>query len=368
MKRFGGKGRIVGILVILASIVLFISMNQKKYEVNFHTYVEKWDNLYEGNNIHFYYINNNLVDITSLKEIYKIDEIVTEKATDLEATIAIDKWLKGKCEVALDVMDTNKSAKDTLENLIKNTTLSQRDYNRVMQELLAALGVRTRIGDLGTSKNYVILEVWDKEMNKWVAYDVMNGGYYVNEKGPLSGVDFVLGDLNSGNTALFNGEKKSLSEKQLKQIKQALDSYTIKIDNSLYEGTLINSLVTFVKDEKSINLETEKGYIKPTIFTKNPELFNGDPWKEYTDDQSDAVPTIIFAKKSIDKDEEGVIKFNLGAFMNSTMLEKYYVRVNGGEYEEVSTYYELAIKDGENAIEISLDGVSPIRSVVINKK
>lgn len=368
MKRLGSKGRTVGILVILISIVLFISMNQKKYEVNFHTYVEKWDNLYDGNNIQFYYINNNLTDITSLKETYGIDEIVSKEATELEATIAIDKWLKGKCEVALDVMDTNKSAKDTLESLIKNTTLSQGDYNRVMQELLASVNVRTRIGELGTSKNYVLLEVWDKKLNKWVAYDVLNGGYYINGEEPLSGVELVLGEINTENTALFNGEKQSLKDKDLKYIKAALNSYTIKIDNSLYEGTLINSLLTFVKEDKTINLETEKGYIKPTIFTKNPEIFNGDPWKEYTDDQSDAIPTIIFAKKSIDKDEEGIIKFNLGAFMNSTMLEKYYVRVNGGEYEEVSTYYELAIKDGNNQIEISVDGVNPIRSVIINKK
>lgn len=368
MKSFSSKGRIIGVLVILISIVIFITMNQKKYEVNFHTYVEKWNNLYEGNNIHFYYINNNLKEITNLKETYEIDKFVTEEATDLEATMEIDKWLKSKCDVALDVMDTNKSAKDILGTLIKNTTLSQGDYNRVMQELLAGVGVRTRIGNLGMSKNYALLEVWDKELNKWVAYDVMNDGYYVKEEEPLSGVDLVQSGIDTGSISLFNGEKCSLNDKQLKAIKPALDSYTIKIDNSLYEGALINSLITFVKDEKNINLETEKGYIKPTIFTKNEELFNGDPWKEYADDQSDPLPTIIFAKKSVDKDEEGIIKFNLGAFMNSTMLEKYYVRVNGSEYEEVKTYYELAIKDGENVIEISLDGVNPIRSVVINKK
>ncbi len=81
----------------------------------------------------------------------------------------------------------------------------------------------------------------------------------------------------------------------------------------------------------------------------------------------DKIPTIIFAKTNVKEDDDNYIKFTLGAFMNSLMLEEFYVRVNNGDFIKVDTYYNLSIEKGVTTIEISLDGTNPLRQVVIKK-
>ena len=367
MKNSKTKNRIIGIIVILLSISIFIVLRQFDLTaVKYDTEVKKWDNIYDGDNICFYYIDNKLSEIKSLNSTYEIDSVVNKDSGDLNMTMDLQKWLRGKCGVDLDVMDSNKNAGDILATLIKNSTLSQKDYNVVMQELLASVGVRTRIGEFFDKEAYSMLEVWDRELSKWIAFDVISGGYFIENGVPISSTELLKSNVKNLKLVTAADEEITLGKKEIKKLEESMGSYTVSIDNSKYEGTLFNSYVTYVKDEGQIEIETDRGYIKPTIFVKDNKVFNMDPWVNYEDDKSDEIPTIIFAKRNVENDEDK-IKFAVGAFMNSVMMKEYYIRINGDQFVKIDNYYELSLEKGENVIELSLDGENSVRTVVIRR-
>ncbi|MBS5825514.1 MAG: hypothetical protein KID00_17005, partial [Clostridium argentinense] len=71
--------------------------------------------------------------------------------------------------------------------------------------------------------------------------------------------------------------------------------------------------------------------------------------------------------RDVKDDTEEFTGFTVGVFKNSIMLDNYYVSIDGGNFTKVNTYYDLAIKKGENSIRISEDGKTPVREIVIRK-
>ncbi|MPN57791.1 hypothetical protein SDC9_205485 [bioreactor metagenome] len=96
-------------------------------------------------------------------------------------------------------------------------------------------------------------------------------------------------------------------------------------------------------------------------------MFNINPEIVYKNDDSDKIPNIIFAKRNIKDDTEDYVKFTVGAFINSYMVEDYYISINGKEYVPVKNYYDLSLPVGKTSISISLDGKAPIRTVELEK-
>ena len=355
----------LGILVIVLSIIGFWMLSQRDGESNYTTKIEKWDNLYSGNNIKFYYIDDSVAEIATLKSKYKVDTLVDENSSEIMKCIDINKWLHEKGEITLSDMDTNKDAEELLNILISEKKVSQKDYNTILQELLSSIGIKVRIGEYRLDGNYSVLEVWDSNFNKWIMFDAVTGGYFKKGDEPLSAIQVLNEDLSQ--LKVSSGEDRALEKKSIKSLNKCLGTYSIRIDNSKYEGSIINSYITYIKDIKNAQLEASQGYIPPTIFVDNESLFSISPYEEYVNDESDEIPTIIFAKKNIKDDDESYTKFTLGAFMNSVMMEEFYVRINQGEFIKVDTYYNLSIEKGVTTIEISLDGINPLRQIVIKK-
>lgn len=355
----------LGILVIVLSIIGFWMLSQRDGESNYTTKIEKWDNLYSGNNIKFYYIDDSVAEIATLKSKYKVDTLVDENSSEIMKCIDINKWLHEKGEITLSDMDTNKDAEEFLNILISEKKVSQKDYNTILQELLSSIGIKVRIGEYRLDGNYSVLEVWDSNFNKWIMFDAVTGGYFKKGDEPLSAIQVLNEDLSQ--LKVSSGEDRALGKKSIKSLNKCLGTYSIRIDNSKYEGSIINSYITYIKDIKNAQLEASQGYIPPTIFVDNESLFSISPYEEYVNDESDEIPTIIFAKKNIKDDDENYTKFTLGAFMNSVMMEEFYVRINQGEFIKVDTYYNLSIEKGVTTIEISLDGINPLRQIVIKK-
>lgn len=365
MKARRGKNIVLGILVITLSVIGFWIMSQKDGEIDYTTRVEKWDNIYSGNNIKFYYIDESVAEIATLKSKYKVETLIKEDSSEIMKCIDINKWLAEKGEVTLSDMDKNKDAEELLSILISEKKISQKDYNTILQELLSSIGIKVRVGEYRLEGNYSVLEVWDSSFNKWIMFDAITGGYFKKDKEPLSAIEVLNEDLTQFKVS--GDQDSALNKKSIKLLSQYLGTYSIKIDNSKYEGSIINSYITYVKDAKDVQLETSRGYIPPTIFVDNDSLFTINPNNEYVNDESDKTPTIIFAKKNIKDDDENYTKFTLGAFMNSIMMDEFYVRVNQGEFIKADTYYNLNIEKGVTTIEISLDGTNPLRQVVIKK-
>lgn len=366
VRRVKGKNVGIGILVIILSIVGFWFLGQRDDGLKYSTEVEQWDNLYEDDNIRFYYIDEEIPEIVHLKGKYEVEKIVQMDDSEIEKALDINSWLKVRCKVTVSTMETNKNAEELLITLNEETMVSQKDYNSILQEMLASIGVKTRVGEYVLEESYSVIEVWDSKLGKWVMIDGIEDGYIKSDNKPLSAVELLDVELDQVIIST-NEEDRLLKKSYIKTLKNTLGTYTIKIDNSKYEQSTINSHITYVKNVEDIQLETDKGYIQPTIFVDDAVLFNISPFIE-VDSEGDEIPTIIFAKRNVKEDGENYIKFTLGAFMNSSMVEEFYISLNKGEYIKVDTYYDLSIENGSNSIEISLDGINPLRTVKINKE
>lgn len=361
----------IGSIIVLSAIVLLIFRNNLKgSSYDYNVKVTNWENLYEGNNIHFYYLNKDDPKLIDLKNKYDFEQVVNEGSNEIEKTIALIKWLNRRAEVKPSAMEAKKSVDEMLMGLQSNKVISLQDYNIILEEALSSVGIIARTGELRTSNNlkiknnssYSVLEVWSKVHGKWVMVDGTIESFMSREGIPISAVELV-----KSNTDGITVENVKEASKYLKGISQYLYTYTIKIDNSRGEQYKSNSFIEFVKDKQYIQLETLKGYIQPTIFVMKDDVFNINPEIVYQNDNSDKIPNIIFAKRNIKDDTEDYVKFTVGAFINSYMVEDYYISINGKEYVPVKNYYDLSLPVGKTSISISLDGKAPIRTVELEK-
>ncbi|WP_291575075.1 hypothetical protein [Clostridium sp. UBA4548] len=361
----------IGSIIVLSAIVLLIFRNNLKgSSYDYNVKVTNWENLYEGNNIHFYYLNKDDPKLIDLKNKYDFEQVVNEGSNEIEKTIALIKWLNRRAEVKPSAMEAKKSVDEMLMGLQSNKVISLQDYNIILEEALSSVGIIARTGELRTSNNlkiknnssYSVLEVWSKVHGKWVMVDGTIESFMSREGIPLSAVELVKSSTDG-----ITVENVKEASKYLKGISQYLYTYTIKIDNSRDEQYKSNSFIEFVKDKQYIQLETLKGYIQPTIFVMKDDVFNINPEIVYQNDNSDKIPNIIFAKRNIKDDTEDYVKFTVGAFINSYMVEDYYISINGKEYVPVKNYYDLSLPVGITSISISLDGKAPIRTVELEK-
>ena len=145
------------------------------------------------------------------------------------------------------------------------------------------------------------------------------------------------------------------------------ESYSISVDNNKYGELKSNSKITYLKGKYLPKIETKEGFIEPTIFVNDPQVFETSPTLRYVNKGTEKTPTLIFAKGDLKNDTKEVENFTVGAFRNSYMLKNYFISINGSDYIKVDTFYDLKIIKGTNSIKLSQDGKTLIREVVIEK-
>ncbi|MEG0774929.1 hypothetical protein [Clostridium sp.] len=360
MKKSRVFGVLLGIVIIVSGVVLLLMRgNSNNKAIDYNVMITKWDNLYKGNNIQFYYMSKDNVAILNLKNKYSLDNVVKDASNELEKTMAMIDWLNRRAEVKTSAMESKKTVDEMLIALETNKVISLKEYNIILEETLTSIGVICRSGELRASNNvkikendsYSVLEIWSSAHGKWVMIDGKAEGYLMKDGIPLSAIEVINSEIET-----ITSENIKEPKKYLKAISKYLSIYSIKIDNNKLEEAKSNSYITFVSRDEDIQLETIKGYIQPTIFVKDQQLFNVNPEVVYHNGKSDSKPTLILAKRNTKDDTEEYTKFTVGAFMNSYMLDSYFLSVNGGEYTPVKTYYDLALPSGKTAISVSLDG------------
>lgn len=367
-------GIFLGLAIIISAITLLVLRgNSRNNSFNYNVKVLEWNNVYEGKNIHFYF-NNSDPTYVNLKNLYGLEKVASNGQNDLEKSLAIVDWLNKKANVNISAMESKKTTEQIISGLETNPILSQKDYNIVLEDLLNSIGVFCRQGYFETANNsknnesnqYYVIEVWSKVHGKWVLLDGTLKDFIMMDNSPISAVELLNSDFNK---LTFNNTKDpKMQKKYFKNISQYLTTYSIKINNDKFDGTKSNSIITYVKDKKNIQLESAKGYSEPTIFCTDVEIFSYNPEMVYHNDGSDKVPTIIAAKRNVKEDTEEYTKFTIGAFLNSVMLDNYYLSINGGEYNQVRLYYDLSLPKGITTISLSLDGKNELRKVILENK
>ena len=342
------------LMIIIVAVVLgglgygiYDSVKPKeKYEIKL------WNNIYNGDSIALFYEEESDLRIEMLRALYNLDKI--DKGDDEINYILKVSEVASKV-VTLDNVDDTKALNgyDIIRLIGEKRIVSAKDMAIIVRDFITSVGYDARIGEIRCSKKdedkydiYYIVEYYSNKYNKWIAVDIVDGGYFTFENTPCSGVELV----EKGISQLKYIGKVS-SEEYFSDKKDLFKSYTIMIDNTV-DRVKSNSVITYITSKNEITLTYGDKALMPTIYTENRELFTKAPNSE--GEVEDDKAYIILMKS----EEEGVERFVVGGFKDGSIISEYYVGRNDGSFEKVNEYFEVELIKGENMISISCDGIS----------
>ena len=342
------------LMIIIVAVVLgglgygiYDSVKPKeKYEIKL------WNNIYNGDSIALFYEEESDLRIEMLRALYNLDKI--DKGDD-EINYILKIAEAASKVVTLDNVDDTKALNgyDIIRLIGEKRIVSAKDMAIIVRDFITSVGYDARIGEIRCSKKdedkydiYYIVEYYSDKYNKWIAVDIVDGGYFTFENTPCSGVELV----EKGISQLKYIGKVS-SEEYFSDKKDLFKSYTIMIDNTV-DRVKSNSVITYITSKNEITLTYGDKALMPTIYTENRELFTKAPNAE--GEVEDDKAYIILMKS----EEEGVEKFVVGGFKNGKIMDEYYVGRSNGTFEKVNEYFELELIKGKNMISISCDGVN----------
>jgi len=356
------------ILAILAVGIVLITKTRTFGKIT----VESWENIYNENNIKFYYSEEDNEKIKALSNLYSISEEAKKIDDKLERAIEVSKLLKSI--ISYDVAEDAKGINgfDILRDKIGYSTASARDVAIIYRDFLQSVGLKARVGEFRRTnaskikqKSYFVVEFWSEKYSKWIMIDFINDGYFDNQGFPCSAIEVLEGNINALNyTGKKDIKKFNWRDKNI-NISDVLYTYTIAIDNTT-DMKQSNTYITYIKDVKDIVMQFKGKDIKPTIYTQNKELINKNPLDKTIDNDEKAYLVLMKKEDSSYKGSEN--EYILGAFQNSKILKNYYVKLNNGEFNKIREYNDITLEKGLNTIELSLDGENTISKIELNYK
>lgn len=359
-------------IFIVFILIFAITMFSCKNSVNKNKgiFITKWNNIYEGKNIKFYYEDSKSTYMQNLNTKYGLDDKVKDSKDDLEKVLRIKDWVHTLLQYNKGTFLGKEDAVSILEATKDSKNASDRDFAIVYSEALTSVGAYSRIGEFRAKDgqfqkegSLYICEIWNEAQKKWVAIDIANNCYYEGKESLLSAAEVVDKGLGGAKIVGVKDAKKYISK-----INKYFYSYTISIDNTKAVNKKSNSFITYIPSNTLPEIKVLNKYVEPTIFVNKLDVFNISPKIEYKDDKSDTLATLILMKKDPKEDKDGNLNFVLGAFKNSAMVKEYYISINGSEISKVSKYIDVVIKEGKNVIALSEDGKTIVREAIIEYK
>lgn len=363
--------KVILFILIIASITFFTFGCKNRVDKSKGVFTVKWDNFYEGNNIKFYYEDFNSQYLKELDSTYSLSDKVKYEKDEKAKALKLMDWLHTQLEFNKGSLSGKEDAREILESLKSVKKASDKDFAIVYAQILRANQIYSRVGEFKAKDSqfekkdasFYVVEFWDSSLNKWVMVDVANKALIEENQVPLSALEVINKGVNNLKVVGASNAKKYVST-----MKRYFYSYSIPIDNNFIGIKKSNSYVTYMPKEALPELKVLTGYVEPSMFTNSDVLFNIPPTKEYKDDKSDKVPTLVFMKKDPKEDKKDTLTFVTGAFKNSTMISEYYVSINGSEFTKINKYFDFTIKEGKNTLSLSEDGKNIIREVTIQYK
>lgn len=366
MRKKGGIKKVLLLFIVLIVVsILFFNNFQPAKGLR----IINWDNIYNENNIIFFYEDLNITenkDLVNLNNVYRIKELTSEGKTEIDNVLKGVDILNSIVEYD-DVEDSNlTSAYEIIKFKNGSKKVTGREMAVIQRDILICAGLKSRIGEFRKeepqfkqSPSYYVVEYFSEEYNKWVMVDFRNRAYYSEDNVPLAAIEIIDSNINK-----LDYEGKNEFKDIVNEFKQYLSSYTIFIDNT-HDMNRSNSCVTYISSEKDIDLMKHNKYLSPTIFTEKKQLFLNKPANEK--ELNDKKAYLIFFKRQTD--EEDKLTYVLGAFKNDTVINNYYLRINDGEWQKIDNmYYEYNFALGKTKIELSLNGKDVVSKVEINRE
>ncbi|MDD6795002.1 MAG: hypothetical protein PUE01_06295 [Clostridiaceae bacterium] len=328
--------------------------------------VKEWDNIYNEDNITFFYTRDDAVEksknLKALENKYSIKKQVDSEKNEIDKVLKVSQLLNNIVQYD-DVEDSSaKNGNAIIKEKGSNMKVSGRDLAYIQRDFLIDAGFIARIGEFRKESpedeekpSYFVVEYWSTEHNKWVMFDAIDKGYFEKNNIPLSAIELFENDLND---IVYIGNESQNDHR--KKLRKFMNSYTVPIDSTI-GMTNSNCNITYCKDSKDIDLKKKKSYIEPTIFTNNKQIFKQDP--DFKSEKKDQDAYLILMYKN--KEDNQSINFVAGAFKDGAIIEKCYMNINGQGFKEVDNYTDIELQDGENTIELSLDGVTTTKKIVL---
>lgn len=362
------KSFLLLILVGVISLLFFYNYKKDTRKIE----VVKWDNIYNEDNVDFYYDDNTNESIIKLESTCKVNEIVGKEKKEINKALKTVDILNS-IAVCDDVKDSELTdGYSILKNAGKSKKVSEREMAVVERDLLMAAGFNARVGEYRRNmpqkydnSSYYVVEYYSKEYKKWVLIDFKSRAYLLKDKTPMSAVDLINEKLNNLD---YKGKKSYKTFKEY--IENYLSSYTIAIDNQL-EMKKSNSYVTYISNNNDIDLMKNKNtFTSPSIYTSQKNLFTKKPGNDKINE--DKKSYLILQKKQEQSDKKSKDKeeysYIIGVFNSSKVINNYFIRVNGGAWKQVNNYYyEYSLVKGSNKIELSLNEQDILSTIEINK-
>ncbi|NFI95701.1 hypothetical protein FC961_15115 [Clostridium botulinum] len=369
------KNRLKAILVFLICIILFVVHFSKINQVK-EIEVLTWENYYNENNIAFFYDDENNEKIKSLDNTYKVKEVLNESDKEIDKALKSIDILNAICQYD-DIDDLKqKSAYDIFKKLGGRRKVSAKDMAIIERDLLASYGFKSRVGAFKMKDaafedkyNYYVVEYWSNENNKWVMIDPLDKGYFRERDTLLSAIEVMTKEFNP---LFYEGKTK---EKEYKNnLKKYFGSYSIEIDNTI-KNNKSNTSITYIKNEKALELKFKDEFGAPTIFTQETKLFEKSP-EDIKVGQDEKAYLILMEKQDLvkitennqgkDQNKDSIFMI-LGAFKDGKIMDEYYLSTNNSEYEKINKYKEIEIPKGETELNLSIDGVNVISKIILRK-
>ncbi|MGN2369613.1 hypothetical protein ACTFJW_06050 [Clostridium cagae] len=369
------KNRLKAILVFLICIILFVVHFSKINQVK-EIEVLTWENYYNENNIAFFYDDENNEKIKSLDNTYKVKEVLNESDKEIDKALKSIDILNAICQYD-DIDDLKqKSAYDIFKKLGGRRKVSAKDMAIIERDLLASYGFKSRVGAFKMKDaafedkyNYYVVEYWSNENNKWVMIDPLDKGYFRERDTLLSAIEVMTKEFNP---LFYEGKTK---EKEYKNnLKKYFGSYSIEIDNTI-KNNKSNTSITYIKNEKALELKFKDEFGLPTIFTQETKLFEKSP-EDIKVGQDEKAYLILMEKQDLvkitennqgkDQNKDSIFMI-LGAFKDGKIMDEYYLSTNNSEYEKINKYKEIEIPKGETELNLSIDGVNVISKIILRK-
>lgn len=358
------SGLIIGIVIIILCIINAVQGRKMGFKVT------SWDNYYDENNIKFFYENPKNEKINQLNSDYKVKEYVNAGESEIEKILKTIDILDNIIQID-DVEDTNiTSGIDILNSLEGRKKVSIKDASIIERDLIEAAGFYSRTGSFRKKDSqfeekkadYTVIEYWSMDQQKWVMIDFQDKGYFTHGDEKLSAVEVMNQDLKDmaylGNTT--QSEYKNM-------IKHYFSSYSLAIDNTIKRDRS-NTYVTYLSEKAIPELKYNKTFAPPSIFTKKKELFEKSPFNtELAEDQKAYLLVVPVPDKDTEK-KQVKVKLLLSAFKDDKVIDSFYVRVNGSDFEKISQYKNIDCPKGKMKLELSLDGQNVIDTVEIDNQ
>ena len=359
--------KIIKIIMLVLVVGVFVYLSRNNYKDNLK--VTSWDNIYNEENIVFFYSNKNDNKIKALNNQYSLSQKVKDEKTDLDKVIKVSEILNDIITFD-DVPSLNMiNGFDILKDKNGSKKASARDLGIIYRDFLVSLGYDSRVGEFKRTngsflkeKSYYVVEYWSQEYNKWIMIDFIDRGYFDREGFPCSSMELLDTDIRNLN---YNG--KTDRSDYIPMLKKVLYTYTINIDNTT-DMSKSNSYITYIKDEDDIAIKFKDSFIPPTIFTENKDLMNKNPMEIAVKEDEKAY--IILMKKQEEKDDNNSKdeSFIIAGFRNGKIMEEYYIRENNDEFRKINNYSDILLTKGDNKIDLSIDGENVISSIEITIK